>query len=110
MGMKIIDLDEDMNALSNGTRFVPPKTCYWKASSSGIEKPISVLNAENSGTALRLLIGIASSLKYPVMLDGDNSLRSRHSTEVLAALSQGSVRISHGRGSENSTIDCGGTC
>ena len=26
MGMKIIDLDEDMNALSNGTRFVPPKT------------------------------------------------------------------------------------
>ena len=56
MGMKIIDLDEDMNALSNGTRFVPPQnTCYWKASSSGIEKPISVLNAENSGTALRLL-------------------------------------------------------
>ncbi|MBI19962.1 MAG: hypothetical protein CMB73_05240 [Euryarchaeota archaeon] len=102
MGMKIIDLDEDMNVLSNGTRFVPPQnTCYWKASSSGIEKPISVLNAENSGTALRLLIGIASSLKYPVMLDGDNSLRSRHSTELLAALSQGSVRISHGRGSEN---------
>ena len=34
-------------------------------------------------------------------MDGDNSLRSRHSTELLAALSQGSVRISHGRGSEN---------
>ena len=102
MGMKIIDLDEGMNDLTNGTRFVPPpNTYYWRASSSGIQKPISVLNAENSGTALRLLIGISSSLNYPIMLDGDNSLRNRHSDELLDALSQGGVRISHGRGSEN---------
>ena len=102
MGMKITDLDEDMNDLTNGMRFVPPpNTYYWRASSSSIQKPISVLNAENSGTALRLLIGIASILNYPIMLDGDNSLRSRHSTELLDALARGGVKISHGRGSEN---------
>lgn len=102
MGMEIIDLDQDKNELTNGTRFEPPtNSYYWQVNSSSIKKPISVLNAENSGTALRLLIGISSILNYPIMLDGDNSLRRRNSIELVDALTQGGVKISHGRGSEN---------
>lgn len=102
LGLNVIDLDENFDEISRSNRLSPPPNSHhWVLSTEGIKKPHSVLNAENSGTALRLLIGIASSQNFPVMLDGDNSLRSRKSDELLDCLRLGEVNISHGRGSEN---------
>ena len=102
LGLKVIDLDENFEEIGVSNRLSPPSNSHhWILSTEGIKKPHSVLNAENSGTALRLLIGIASSQNFPVMLDGDNSLRSRKSDELLDCLRLGDVNISHGRGSEN---------
>ena len=102
LGLNVIDLDENFDEISRSNRLSPPPNSHhWVLSTEGIKKPHSVLNAENSGTALRLLIGIASSQNFPVMLDGDNSLRSRKSDELLDCLRLGDVNISHGRGSEN---------
>lgn len=102
LGLNVIDLDENFDEIGRSNRLSPPPNSHhWVLSTEGIKKPHSVLNAENSGTALRLLIGIASSQNFPVMLDGDNSLRSRKSDELLDCLRLGDVNISHGRGSEN---------
>ena len=102
LGLNVIDLDENFDEIGVSNRLSPPSNSHhWILSTEGIKKPHSVLNAENSGTALRLLIGIASSQNFPVMLDGDNSLRSRKSDELLDCLRLGDVNISHGRGSEN---------
>lgn len=101
LGLNIKDLDDNMVKLGTNLLIPPSNSHQWVMSCSGIKKPHSVLNAENSGTALRLLIGIVSSQNFPVMLDGDNSLRSRKSDELLDCLRIGNVSISHGRGSEN---------
>tara|TARA_B110000444_G_scaffold259360_2_gene302888 strand:- start:32067 stop:33500 length:1434 start_codon:yes stop_codon:yes gene_type:complete len=67
---------------------------------NGFKRPASVLNAANSGTALRFLAGIAARMEGPVMLDGDNSLRQRDSEAMWDSLRQAGVKVSIGQGKE----------
>ena len=67
----------------------------------GFKRPVSVLNCGNSGTALRLLTVAAARLDYPVMLDGDRTLRKRHSETLLHILEYLGGEVSHGTGLES---------
>ena len=62
----------------------------------GFHRSPSVLHAGNSGTALRLLIGLTSRLDFISMIDGDASLRNRNHTTLLSALSPMGVKLSYG--------------
>ncbi len=46
----------------------------------------SVLDCQNSGTALRLLIAQAATCDFPITLDGDASLRARSSLHLVESL------------------------
>lgn len=67
----------------------------------GFNRPISVLNCGNSGTALRLLTIAVARLDCPIMLDGDRTLRRRHSETLLHILDYLGVKVSHGTGLES---------
>ncbi|MBC8437961.1 MAG: hypothetical protein H8D82_01680 [Euryarchaeota archaeon] len=68
---------------------------------NGFKKPSSVLNCANSGTALRLLTVASARIDSPVMLDGDRTLRKRHSETLLSILEYLGARVSHGTGLES---------
>ena len=51
-------------------------------------KKKTVINAENSGTLGRLILGILIDAKYPVKLIGDNSLSKRDFKRITDPLSQ----------------------
>ena len=53
----------------------------------GFHRSPSVLHAGNSGTALRLLIGLTSRFDFVSMVDGDSSLRNRNHSDLLDSLS-----------------------
>ncbi len=59
--------------------------------------PREVLDCANAGTALRLLIGTAARLPFPVALTGDESLCSRPNDALLDAVKGLGARVeSHG--------------
>ena len=51
-----------------------------------LNPPNSVLDCQNSGTALRLLIAQAATCDFPITLDGDASLRARSSLHLVKSL------------------------
>ncbi|MCM8761834.1 MAG: 3-phosphoshikimate 1-carboxyvinyltransferase [Candidatus Omnitrophica bacterium] len=53
-----------------------------------LRKPEEPLNLANSGTSLNLLIGVSSLGNFDVILDGDESLRTRPVQPLLDALNQ----------------------
>ena len=55
-----------------------------------------MLHAGNSGTALRLLLGLTSRLQFVSMIDGDSSLRNRNHSALLDALATLGVDLSYG--------------
>jgi len=63
---------------------------------NGFHRSPSVLHAGNSGTALRLLLGLTSRLPFVSMSDGDSSLRNRNHSTLLDALSLLGVNLSYG--------------
>ena len=67
---------------------------------NGLARPASVLNCANSGTVLRLLTVAAARLDCPVMLDGDATLRARHSQALVDLVRALGVEVSHGFGEE----------
>ncbi|HAU31755.1 MAG: 3-phosphoshikimate 1-carboxyvinyltransferase [Desulfotomaculum sp. 46_296] len=58
-----------------------------------LREPEQVLNAANSGTTMRLLLGILSGLPFFSVLTGDASLRSRPMSRVTVPLSLMGARI-----------------
>lgn len=54
----------------------------------GLLEPNNVLDAGNSGTTLRLLLGLLSSQRFPTMFTGDDSLRQRPMARVIEPLSK----------------------
>ena len=62
----------------------------------GFQRSPSVLNAGNSGTALRFLIGLTSRLNFLSMVDGDATLRNRNHADLLNSISSLGVNISYG--------------
>lgn len=66
--------------------------------------PRDVVDAENSGTTMRLFTGIASMFDSPVTITGDASLRSRPMGPLLDALSQLGVVCTSDNGKAPVTI------
>ena len=62
----------------------------------GFIRSPSVLHAGNSGTALRLLLGLTSRLHFVSMIDGDSSLRNRNHSTLLDTLTPLGVDFSYG--------------
>lgn len=67
------EVSQGNNLIINGTGGLPISSC----------KKIDV---GNSGTSLRILTGLASLADFPIMFDGDNSIRTRPMIPLLSAL------------------------
>ena len=71
-------------------------------------RPPSLLHAGNSGTALRMLVALASHLDVPVMLDGDASLRRRGADDLARVLRDQGVKVRCGDGHERLPMEVRG--
>ncbi len=71
---------QDNDLVITGTGGLPLPTC----------KKIDV---GNSGTSLRILTGLASLANFPIMFDGDNSIRNRPMIPLLSALEKLGVKV-----------------
>ena len=60
---------------------------------TGIREPENVLNAGNSGTTMRLLMGMLAANEINSVLTGDHSLRSRPMIREIRALRQMGAQI-----------------
>ncbi|MFA5385112.1 MAG: 3-phosphoshikimate 1-carboxyvinyltransferase [Eubacteriales bacterium] len=76
-----------------------------------LREPEQVLDAANSGTTMRLLLGILSGLPFFSVLTGDASLRSRPMSRVTVPLSLMGARIWGRRGGKLAPLAVqGGDC
>jgi len=82
LGVNISDLEHGIEIVGTGI--------------NGFNRSPSVLHAGNSGTALRLLLGLTSRLQFVSMIDGDSSLRNRNHSPLLDALTPLGVECSYG--------------
>ena len=67
----------------------------------GLTKPKTALNAENSGTTMRLLAGLLSGQPFDSILDGDSSLQNRPMKRIIEPLSIMGAQI---HGAKNNTL------
>ena len=99
LGVRITDLNHRGEVLVSGndSSVKPPQgTVSWCVEGvgvAGLKPPNSVLDAGNSGTALRILMALCARLKDPVTVDGDASLRSRNHDVMAGALEQLGVKV-----------------
>ena len=107
LGVRITYLNHLGEALVSGedsSQQPPQGTVSWRVEGvgvAGLKHPNSVLDAGNSGTALRILMALCARLQGPVTLDGDASLRSRNHDVMAGALEQLGLKISLIEGGEN---------
>ena len=107
MGVMFEDYDSNGNILRQGdeTGFQPhPDAVQWVlhgVGPEGFKQPEGVLNAMNSGTALRFLAGLVARIEGSVTLDGDHSLRQRDSVAMWDSLRQAGVEVSSAQGKEH---------
>ncbi|MBO4779338.1 MAG: 3-phosphoshikimate 1-carboxyvinyltransferase, partial [Selenomonadaceae bacterium] len=59
----------------------------------GLREPEDILDAGNSGTTLRLLLGLCAPQKFLTTFTGDNSLRRRPMARVIKPLTQAGASI-----------------
>ena len=67
---------------------------------NGLKEPANVLNAENSGTTMRLLGGLLSSQPFLSIITGDSSLRSRPMGRLIQPLRSMGAEVC-GRGKDS---------
>lgn len=67
----------------------------------GFTSPASVLDCGNSGTTMRLLVGLVAGARVACTLDGDASLRGRPMRRVLAPLRTMGARVEGQGGPED---------
>ena len=60
---------------------------------TGFTEPTTEINCGNSGTALRIILGLVASMNKPIIVSGDESLSSRNNNSMLESLSQSNVTI-----------------
>tara|TARA_Y100000766_G_scaffold285255_1_gene307409 strand:+ start:61388 stop:62803 length:1416 start_codon:yes stop_codon:yes gene_type:complete len=100
MGVEFDDYDSTGHKIeyNDVTNVKPhPDTVRWVVKGVGIDgfkQPGRVLNAMNSGTALRFLAGLVARMNGPVTLDGDQSLRRRDSSAMWDSLRQAGLDVS----------------
>ncbi|MEA2460638.1 MAG: 3-phosphoshikimate 1-carboxyvinyltransferase [Actinomycetota bacterium] len=66
----------------------------------GLSEPEAILDAGNSGTTMRLLLGVAAGLEGYSVLDGDETLRRRPMLRVVVPLRQMGAAIDGRRNGE----------
>jgi len=59
----------------------------------GLSKPEGILNMGNSGTGVRLMMGLVSSYDFPTTFTGDESLRKRPMGRVITPLEEMGAEI-----------------
>ena len=74
----------------------------------GLRTPPVVIDAQNSGTTLRLLAGLLAGRPIAVTLTGDESLRRRPMARIVDPLTAMGARISATNGNAPVSIDGGG--
>ncbi|MBR4383456.1 MAG: 3-phosphoshikimate 1-carboxyvinyltransferase, partial [Selenomonadaceae bacterium] len=70
----------------------------------GLREPENVLDAGNSGTTLRLLMGLCAPQKFLTTFTGDASLRKRPMARVIKPLTMAGARIFGRNGNQNLPI------
>ena len=106
-GVRITDLNARGEVLFSGddSSVNPPQgTVSWCVEGvgvAGLKLPTSVLDAGNSGTALRILMALCARLNGPITVDGDASLRSRNHDVMAGALEQLGVKVARIEGGGN---------
>lgn len=80
LGVKVKELDEN-TLIVKGNGF------------HGLQEPQSIIDAENSGTTLRLMMGILAGQKFLTTFTGDASLSRRPMGRVINPLSQMGANI-----------------
>lgn len=73
---------------SMGANFDEIDSKKWKVHGGDLHPPMSMIDARNSGTTMRILSGIVSMFDTPVRITGDDSLQKRPMKPLLDALSQ----------------------
>ena len=74
------EVTQSTNLTIKGTSGLPKSSC-------------SKIDVGNSGTSLRILTGLASLADFPIMFDGDNSIRNRPMIPLLSALEKLGAKI-----------------
>ncbi len=69
--------------------------------SDGLQKPDNILDAGNSGTAMRLMCGILAARPFQATMAGDESLQSRPMERIIKPLEMMGAVI---KGRENNTL------
>lgn len=76
---------------------------------NSFREPFDVLNAKNSGTTTRLLMGVLAAQKFYSVITGDDSLKRRPMKRVIDPLSKMGGRFFGRKGGENLPITILGT-
>lgn len=80
------EIGEDVQAMIDCLTNLGIKWDGMTMTGGDLNPPNSVLDCQNSGTALRLLIAQAATCDFPITLDGDASLRARSSLHLVESL------------------------
>lgn len=75
----------------------------------GLKKPSKILDCGNSGTTMRLLLGVLAGQNFPAELMGDVSLSSRPMKRVVEPLTQMGARFSGPKNAEYPPIKVQGS-
>lgn len=84
-----VDIEDDGEVITvNGTGF------------EGLKAPAGMLDVGNSGTTIRLMMGIMAGTNFTTVLAGDDSLNKRPMQRVMAPLNQMGAKLSGSEGTE----------
>ncbi|MEX2661094.1 MAG: 3-phosphoshikimate 1-carboxyvinyltransferase [Vicinamibacterales bacterium] len=82
-----------LRALGIGIEWTPGQVTIVGRGPRGFIQPAGVLDAENSGTTMRLLSGILAGLPLVTTMTGDGSLRRRPMRRVIGPLTEMGARV-----------------
>ena len=96
-----------IRALGAGVVWEPGLVTITGRGFSGLRAPSAPIDAENSGTTMRLLSGIVAARSFRTVITGDESLRRRPMRRVIEPLTAMGARISSTDGRPPLVIDGG---
>lgn len=101
-GEDVISTMHCLQAMGVGIEYAGAPGSYTvKGRSPLLEEPFDILDAENSGTSIRLLSGILASQPFVSVITGDSSLRTRPMQRIVQPLKQMGAQI---MGRQNDTL------
>jgi 3-phosphoshikimate 1-carboxyvinyltransferase len=96
-----------MRALGAGVEWAPECVTIAGRGDAGLTEASGPLDAENSGTTMRLLSGIVAAHPFRTVITGDDSLRRRPMRRVIAPLTEMGARVSSSDGRPPLVIEGG---